>query len=182
MRFLLSQEWHNTEKTTKFGGQEHKRYQKGMPHPTPKGQCGTPLPHVPKGRPKSNMSVCAGRFQSDRSWTGTASICTLGTTINGLPEKCSEEMHQTTARATGPSELPVWCNGGGLCKWLQWHIKYMNSYSVCNATPWNQNRVLGQWWWQHDHVSEWIRAPGWNRWIRSPQLCSWIILSSKTSS
>jgi hypothetical protein len=87
-----------------------------MPHPTPKGQCGTPLPQVPKGRPKSHASKCAGRFQPDHSWPGTASICTLVTTISALPEKCSEEMHQTTSRATGPGQLPVWEHGGGLCK------------------------------------------------------------------
>ena len=101
--FLPSQEWHCTEKTTKFGGHGYQRYWQGMPHPTPKGQWGTPLPQVPKGRPKSHDSTCAGRFQPDPSWAASASICTLVTTINGLHEKCREETHQTTSRATGPS-------------------------------------------------------------------------------
>jgi hypothetical protein len=78
--FLLFREWDRTEKTTKFGGQGHQRYRKGMPRLTPKGQCVTPIPQVAKGRPKSHASICVGLFQPDRSWTGTASVCTLMTT------------------------------------------------------------------------------------------------------
>jgi len=108
MLFLPSHEWHRTEKTTKFGGQGHQRYWKGMSHPNRKGQCGTSLPQVPKGRPKSHANICACRFQADLSWPGAASICMLVTTINGLPEKFSEETHQMSCRAMGPSQTPVW--------------------------------------------------------------------------
>ena len=73
-------------------------YRKEMPQPTPKDQCRTHLPQLPKGRPKPPTNKCSGRHQP---------ICALGTTINGLPEKCTDETHQTTAKAARLSQLPV---------------------------------------------------------------------------
>jgi hypothetical protein len=98
---------YHTEKTTKFGGQGHQKYWQGMPHHSPKGQCGTPLPQVLKGRPKSHANICAGRFHRNPFWAANASICTLVKTVNGLHELCSGETHQMTSRAMVPSQLPV---------------------------------------------------------------------------